>query len=547
MSGVCTTVTTQVQVPAVGGCNQTNVLTLCLGTFTVTTGNTELELVRGAQTTVTVLELDCHAGRVLNAEAAPGRTHAGLHVTQGLTVCLTGLEASIHQALPNVGQLLQASTEHTDTLSTGNLHVQAELFSDLCDDAQLLSGNLTCGNTRNDGVGTVLLHVRQCTVVGLLQATATSVQNVGVAEGGENRCNGRLTDCTAVAAMTEACQHGVEVIQAGQAHSLSQLSTGEVEVLTQCLGDGQTHLLHLLFQSLLQHRNTGTTLGTCGGAGLQGCNIVVAVNDSLADSTEADVVAGTQDCVVGKFGIGDAVAAASCGQVNVRLSGQFATEQGLQGVEGSGVTNEHATQQGLCVAAGHNLLVHAACGVCEQNLEAALGGAAAVTEASHLNAGELQLGCDVELFNLSFFVVVEQVSCHSVSHSVSRCDQTPGAAQYAGDLTDSPNVLVGGVACVVDENTAALAQCQVGVACQLVVGANTGTEDHHVGGQGADFCILGGRICDGDGDDVAVSILVDAGDVHAGLNLNASCLNLGVHGVTATLVNLNGKQPGSHI
>ena len=318
-------------------------------------------------------------------------------------------------------------------------------------------------------------------------------------------------------------------------------------MLTQCLGDGQTHLLHLLFQSLLQHRHTGTTLGTRGGAGLQGCDIVVAVYDCLTDSTEADVVAGTQDCVVGQFGVGDAVAAASCGQVDVRLSGQFATEQGLEGVEGSGVTDEHATEQGLCVAAGHDLLVHAACGVCEQNLEATLGGAAAVTEASHLNAGELQLGCDVELFNLSFFIVVEQVSCHSVSHSVSRCDQAPGAAQYAGDLTDSPNVLVGGVACVVDENTAALTQCQVSVTCQFVVGANTGTEDHHVGGQGADFCILGGRICDGDGDDVAVSVLVDAGDVHAGLNINAGCLNLGVHGVTAALVNLNGQQPGSHV
>ena len=318
-------------------------------------------------------------------------------------------------------------------------------------------------------------------------------------------------------------------------------------MLTQCLGDGQTHLLHLLFQSLLQHRDTGTTLGTRGGAGLQRCNIVVAVNDSLADSAEADVVAGTQDCVVGQFGVGDAVAAASCGQVDVRLSGQFATEQGLQGVEGSGVTDEHATEQGLCVAAGHDLLVHAACGVCEQNLEATLGGTSAITEAGNLNAGELQLGCDVELFNLSFFVVVEQVSCHSVSHSVSRCDQAPGAAQHAGNLTDSPNVLVGGVACVVDENTAALTQCQVSVACQLVVGANTSTEDHHVGGQGADFCILRRRICDGDGDDVAVSVLVDTGDVHAGLNVNAGCLNLGVHGVTAALVNLNGEQPGCHV
>ena len=108
-------------------------------------------------------------------------------------------------------------------------------------------------------------------------------------------------------------------------------------------------------------------------------------------------------------------------------------------------------------------------------------------------------------------------------------------------------MLVGGVASVVNENTAALAQGQVSFACQLIVGANTGTEDHHVGGQGADVSLLGGRVCDGDGDDIAVLVLVDTGDEYAGLNVNTGCLNLGIHGVTAALVDLNGKQPGCHV
>jgi len=180
---------------------------------------------------------------------------------------------------------------------------------------------------------------------------------------------------SAVATAAEACQHGVEVIQAGQAHSLSQLCTGEVEVLTQCLGDGQTHLLHLLFQSLLQHRNTGTTLGTRGGAGLQGGNIVVAVNDSLADSTEADVVARAENGIVGQLCIGNTVAATCRREIHIGLCREFSSQQRLEGIERSGVSHENAAEESLGVAAGHDLLVHAACGVCEQNLEATLGGA----------------------------------------------------------------------------------------------------------------------------------------------------------------------------
>ena len=192
---------------------------------------------------------------------------------------------------------------------------------------------------------------------------------------------------------------GVEVVQAGQAQPQPAQHGRRSKCSQRCLGDGQTHLLHLLFQSLLQHRNTGTTLGTRGGAGLQGLAIVVAVNDR-ADAQKLMLLQEHRIASSGKFG-GIGMRRRRQLRSGKRSAGSSRPSRGFRESKGRRSPTNTPPSRGLCVATGHNLLVHAACGVCEQNLEAALGGAAAVTEASHLNAGELQL-VRCRTFNLSF-------------------------------------------------------------------------------------------------------------------------------------------------
>ena len=257
--------------------------------------------------------------------------------------------------------------------------------------------------------------------------------------------------------MPKACNDRIEVVEVGKAYRFRKLCTGEVEVLAQRLGDGHTHLLHLLFEGFLQHGHAGAALGASRGACLQCWYVVVAVNYCLTDFAEANVVARAENGVVGQLGIGNTVAASRCGEVHIWLCWKFSPQQRLEGIERSGISHENTAEEGLGVAAGHDLLVHAARGVCEENFEAAFRGAAAVTEASDLYARELEFRGDIELFDLSIFVAFEQILGDRICHCVGGGNQTPGSSKYAGYFADGPDMLIACVARIIDENTAAFA------------------------------------------------------------------------------------------
>ena len=124
-------VAADVEVPALLGGDDADVLALRLGALARAAGHRELDLVRRAQALVAVLELDREAHAVLHAVAAPGGADAGLHRAQRLAVGVAGFEAGVDQLAPDQRQLVHLRAEQVDALAAGDLGVQAVLLRDL--------------------------------------------------------------------------------------------------------------------------------------------------------------------------------------------------------------------------------------------------------------------------------------------------------------------------------------------------------------------------------------------------------------------------------
>jgi hypothetical protein len=126
-------VAAHVEVPALVGGDQADVLALRLGAFAGAAGDAELDLVRRAQALVAVFQRDREADAVAHAVAAPGRADAGLHGAQRLAVGVAGLEAGGDQLFPDRRQLVHARAEQVDPLAAGDLGVQAVFLGDHAD------------------------------------------------------------------------------------------------------------------------------------------------------------------------------------------------------------------------------------------------------------------------------------------------------------------------------------------------------------------------------------------------------------------------------
>src|SRR5262249_47403710 len=143
-------VAADVKVPALLDGNDAEVLALGLGTFADAAGDRGLQLVRGTQPLVAVLDADREADGILHAESAPGRTDAALDRTQRLGVRMAALEADLDQLLPDIGKLVDVCTEEIDALGASDLGIEVELARHAAESDQLLRRDLAAGDARDD-------------------------------------------------------------------------------------------------------------------------------------------------------------------------------------------------------------------------------------------------------------------------------------------------------------------------------------------------------------------------------------------------------------
>src|SRR3984893_7982687 len=222
VAGFYSPVAADIQVPALLGCNHSDVLALRLSAFTGASRHAELDLVGRAATSVTVLNFNREADAVLHAEAAPCRADAGLHCAHGLTVGMPRLEAGGDQVGPDERQLMHLRTKQVDTLAAGDLGVEAELARDLAQDDQLFRRDLAAWNARYYGVCAVLLHVGEKVVIGVLERCMLAGEHELVPAGGQNGGHGRHADVATQSAPV-FCEGCIEAAQAAYPDKRKQL------------------------------------------------------------------------------------------------------------------------------------------------------------------------------------------------------------------------------------------------------------------------------------------------------------------------------------
>src|SRR5665213_1760023 len=158
MPGFHTAVATNIERPAFLGGDHTHVLALCFGALARAAGHGKLDLVRGTQALVTVLELDRESNAILHTVAAPARTHTGFDGTQGLAVSVTGFEAGRDQLFPDQRQLVHLGAQQVDALTAGDFGVEAELLRHLADGNEFVRRDFPARNPRYHRIGTILLN-----------------------------------------------------------------------------------------------------------------------------------------------------------------------------------------------------------------------------------------------------------------------------------------------------------------------------------------------------------------------------------------------------
>ena len=151
---------------------------------------------RGADALVAVLHPDGEAHRVLNTEAAPGRTHTALHRTERFAVSMATFETGIDQVFPDVGKLIHPGTEQVDPLTAGDLGIEFVFLSDLTQHDELVGRDFSAGDSGHDGVKSLALNIGHETIIGVLNRIV--IAHMFIPEAGENRSDGRLADFAAV-------------------------------------------------------------------------------------------------------------------------------------------------------------------------------------------------------------------------------------------------------------------------------------------------------------------------------------------------------------
>src|SRR5690606_29368678 len=96
-------VAADVEVVAFFSGDEPEVLRLRFGALADAAADRALQLVRRANALVTVLDANREADRILDSEAAPGRSDAALHGAERFAVGVSALESSRNELFPDVG------------------------------------------------------------------------------------------------------------------------------------------------------------------------------------------------------------------------------------------------------------------------------------------------------------------------------------------------------------------------------------------------------------------------------------------------------------
>src|SRR5471032_2396265 len=283
-------VAADVEVPALFGGNDADVLALRLGAFAGAAGDAELDLVRRAQTLVAVFQFDREAETIGDAEAAPRRTDAGLHRAQRFAVGVAGFETGSDQFFPYQRQLLDARAKQINALAAGDLGVQAVLLGDHADGDQAIGRDFAAGHARHHRVGAVLLYIAEEVVVGVLQAGVSSFQHEVVPARGQDAGGDRLADFAAEA-LPMLRQQRAEAFDFADADQVVQLLARIGEVLADVVVDGHAELFHFRLHDLRDQRHAAAAPGASLGAAFQRADGGGAAGHGLAQRAFRDVVA----------------------------------------------------------------------------------------------------------------------------------------------------------------------------------------------------------------------------------------------------------------
>mmetsp|Transcript_47884 Transcript_47884/g.113791 ORF Transcript_47884/g.113791 Transcript_47884/m.113791 type:complete len:437 (+) Transcript_47884:528-1838(+) len=166
------TIAGEVQVVTAACGDAPDILAPSFRTLTQAARNRHLDLVRGAQPLVPVLQGHRHADRVLLPIAAPRATNAALHGPQRLAVGMTRLEPGINHLLEYLRQLMHRCSIHSQSLCPCDFGPQPILLRCGSNGNELIWGDVSSSTARNDGVRASLLDIGQESIVGVLDAIA---------------------------------------------------------------------------------------------------------------------------------------------------------------------------------------------------------------------------------------------------------------------------------------------------------------------------------------------------------------------------------------
>lgn len=212
-----------------------SLLVLRLRTFPDAPRDSRLELVRRPDALVPVLQLDGHADTVFNTETAPCGPHTTLDCPQRLCIRMSRLHARLHQRRPDVHQILLLRSKHVYPLPASDFAVKPVLLCDLPNDDEFLGGDLTTGDTGDDGEGAVALDIGEELVVCFLEFVKALVHDMAVEEGREDGCHARLADLATErvrggATLVHDLLEGLELLDGDYAE---EVDAGVLEVRTE--------------------------------------------------------------------------------------------------------------------------------------------------------------------------------------------------------------------------------------------------------------------------------------------------------------------------